>query len=156
MRLKNKSVVITGSTSGIGKAIAEKVIAEGGQVLIHGIVAEEGQELVKKLGANAKLCIADLKNSDSPKQIVESALDAFGKIDGLVNNAATFPRDNLLKVTEKSFGETIVINLQAALFLIQAAYPALKEQKGSVLNIGSVNDCFSPLIMVIFQTSSNF
>ena len=62
MRLKNKSIVITGSTSGIGKAIAEKVIAEGGQVLIHGIVAEEGQELVKKLGANAKLCIADLKN----------------------------------------------------------------------------------------------
>ena len=139
MRLKNKSIVITGSTSGIGKAIAEKVTAEGGQVLIHGIVAEEGQELVKKLGANAKLCIADLKNSDSPKQIVKSALDAFGKIDGLVNNAATFPRDNLLKVTEKSFGETIVINLQAALFLIQAAYPALKEQKGSVLNIGSVN-----------------
>jgi NAD(P)-dependent dehydrogenase (short-subunit alcohol dehydrogenase family) len=139
MRLKNKSIVITGSTSGIGKAIAEKVIAEGGQVLIHGIVAEEGQELVKKLGTNAKLCIADLKNSDSPKQIVNFALDAFGKIDGLVNNAAIFPRDNLHQLSEKSFAETMMVNLQSALFLIQAAYPYLKAQKGTVLNIGSIN-----------------
>ncbi|NBV95341.1 MAG: SDR family NAD(P)-dependent oxidoreductase, partial [Actinobacteria bacterium] len=81
MRLKNKSVVITGSTSGIGKAIAEKVIQEGGQVLIHGIVEAEGKTLVEKLGANAKLCIADLKDPSAPTKIVSAALENFGKID---------------------------------------------------------------------------
>lgn len=139
MRLKNKSVVITGSTSGIGKAIAEKVIQEGGQVLIHGIVEAEGKTLVEKLGANAKLCIADLKNPSAPAKIVNSALENFGKIDGLVNNAAIFPRDNLKEITEKSYSETMLVNLQSALFLIKAAFPHLKKQSGSVLNIGSIN-----------------
>lgn len=139
MRLKNKSVVITGSTSGIGKAIAEKVIQEGGQVLIHGIVEAEGKTLVEKLGANAKLCIADLKDPSAPAKIVNSALENFGKIDGLVNNAAIFPRDNLKEITEKSYSETMLVNLQSALFLIKAAFPHLKKQSGSVLNIGSIN-----------------
>ena len=139
MRLKNKSVVITGSTSGIGKAIAEKVIQEGGQVLIHGIVEAEGKTLVEKLGANAKLCIADLKDPSAPAKIVNSALENFGKIDGLVNNAAIFPRDNLKEITEKSYNETMLVNLQSALFLTKAAFPHLKKQSGSVLNIGSIN-----------------
>ncbi len=139
MRLKNKSVVITGSTSGIGKAIAEKVIQEGGQVLIHGIVEAEGKTLVEKLGANAKLCIADLKDPSAPAKIVNSALENFGKIDGLVNNAAIFPRDNLKEITEKSYSETMLVNLQSALFLIKAAFPHLKKQSGCVLNIGSIN-----------------
>lgn len=139
MRLKNKTIIITGSTSGIGKAIAEKVVQEGGQVLIHGIVESEGKELVTKLGANAKLCIADLKELAAPEKIVSAAIDNFGKIDGLVNNAAIFPRDNLQQLTLDSYNDTMLVNLQSALFLIKAAFPYLKKQAGSILNIGSIN-----------------
>lgn len=139
MRLKNKTIIITGSTSGIGKAIAEKVVQEGGQVLIHGIVESEGKELVTKLGANAKLCIADLKELAAPEKIVSATIDNFGKIDGLVNNAAIFPRDNLQQLTLDSYNDTMLVNLQSALFLIKAAFPYLKKQAGSILNIGSIN-----------------
>ena len=64
MRLKDKVVIITGGTSGIGAAIATAVVAEGGKVLVHGIVEAEGKALVAKLGASAALCIADLADPE--------------------------------------------------------------------------------------------
>jgi NAD(P)-dependent dehydrogenase (short-subunit alcohol dehydrogenase family) len=139
MRLKNKVIVITGATSGIGKALATKCIAEGAKVLIHGIDESAGQKLVDDLGENVKLCIADLNNLDSSKKIISSAIDSFGKIDSLVNNAALIERNNLLEISEESFSKTIAVNLQAALFLIKTAFPYLNQTKGSVLNIGSIN-----------------
>lgn len=139
MRLKDKVIIITGATSGIGKAIAFEVVAQGGKVLVHGIEKDDGQKVVEQLGASASLCIADLAQPDSPKKIVEAALLAFGKIDGLVNNAAIIERNNLLQLTPVAFSKTILINLQSALFLIQAAFTELKKSEGSVLNIGSIN-----------------
>ncbi|MBM3655620.1 MAG: SDR family oxidoreductase [Actinobacteria bacterium] len=139
MRLKDKVIVITGATSGIGKALATRCVLEGAKVLIHGIDQIAGQKLVEHLGKNVHLCISDLNNLDSPKHIVTSAIEAFGKIDSIVNNAAVIERNNLLEVSEKSFSKTITINLQSALFLIQAAFPYLKQTQGNVLNIGSIN-----------------
>jgi|OM-RGC.v1.010252098 NAD(P)-dependent dehydrogenase (short-subunit alcohol dehydrogenase family) len=139
MRLKDKVIVITGATSGIGKALATKCVAEGGKVLIHGIDKQAGENLVKQLGENAKLCIADLNNQDSVEKIIQQAISTFGKIDSLVNNAAIIERNNLAQITPDSFSKTIAINLQSALFLIKAAFPYLKQVRGSVLNIGSIN-----------------
>ncbi|MFM8254696.1 MAG: SDR family NAD(P)-dependent oxidoreductase, partial [Actinomycetota bacterium] len=87
-RLEGKSIIVTGGTSGIGAAIARAIIQEGGQVLVHGINESEGRALVTSLGPNASLCIADLAHDSAPEVIVAAALAAFGKIDGLVNNAA--------------------------------------------------------------------
>ena len=139
MRLKDKVIVITGATSGIGKALATKCVAEGGKVLIHGIDKQAGENLVKQLGENAKLCIADLNNQDSVEKIIQQAISTFGKIDSLVNNAAIIERNNLAQITPDSFSKTIAIKLQSALFLIKAAFPYLKQVRGSVLNIGSIN-----------------
>jgi NAD(P)-dependent dehydrogenase (short-subunit alcohol dehydrogenase family) len=139
MRLKDKVIIITGATSGIGRAIAIRAVAEGAKVLVHGIDQSAGKKIVADLGKNASLCIADLAEPDAPKKIADAATTAFGKIDGLVNNAAIIERNNLLQITPEAFAKTITINLQSALFLIQACYEQLKKSKGAVLNIGSIN-----------------
>jgi NAD(P)-dependent dehydrogenase (short-subunit alcohol dehydrogenase family) len=139
MRLKDKVIIITGATSGIGRAIAIRAIAEGAKVLVHGIDQSAGEKVVADLGKNATLCITDLAEPDTPKKIADAATTAFGKIDGLVNNAAIIERNNLLQITPEAFAKTITINLQSALFLIQACYEQLKKSKGAVLNIGSIN-----------------
>lgn len=139
MRLKDKVIIITGATSGIGKALTIRAVAEGAKVVIHGIDKEEGQKLADHLGKSVTLCIADLENALTPKKIVDCALDAFGQIDSVVNNAATIKRSNLLQITPEEFTRTLTVNLQSALFLIQAAFPHLKKSSGNVLNIGSIN-----------------
>jgi len=138
-RLEGKSIIVTGGTSGIGAAIARAIIQEGGQVLVHGINESEGRALVAALGPHASLCIADLAHDGAPEVIVAAALAAFGKIDGLVNNAAIIERSNLKAITPKGFDHTIAVNTKAPLFLIQSAHPHLAKSKGSVLNIGSIN-----------------
>ncbi|NBO51482.1 MAG: SDR family oxidoreductase [Actinobacteria bacterium] len=139
MRLKDKVIIITGATSGIGRALTIRAVDEGARVVIHGIDKVDGQKLVDHLGKNVTLCIADLEDASTPKKIVDCALEAFGQIDSVVNNAATIKRSNLLQITPEEFTKTLTINLQSALFLIQAAFPHLKKSGGSVLNIGSIN-----------------
>jgi len=138
-RLSGKSIIVTGGTSGIGAAIARSIIDEGGRVLVHGINRSEGEVLVQSLGSNAVLCISDLADEAAPQVIVNAALAAFGKIDGLVNNAAIIERSNLKAIDPKGFDHTLAINAKAPLFLIQAAHPHLVKTQGSVLNIGSIN-----------------
>jgi NAD(P)-dependent dehydrogenase (short-subunit alcohol dehydrogenase family) len=139
MRLKDKVVIITGATSGIGKSLAVQVVAEGGKVLVHGIEKSDGEKIVSSLGESASLCIADLNDQDAPNKITAAAIAAFGKIDAVVNNAAIFERHKLPELTPESFARTITINLQSSLFLIKAALPYLIETQGCVLNIGSIN-----------------
>ena len=139
MRLKDKVIIVTGGTSGIGAAIAAAAIREGAKVLVHGINEEEGRATVEKLGSNAVLCIADLSDDSAPKSIVDAALKAFGKIDGVVNNAAIFGGTNISEQEVEHFRRMMQINLTAPLFLIKAAFEELKKTGGCVLNIGSIN-----------------
>ena len=139
MRLKDKVVIITGGTSGIGAALARAVVREGGKVLITGIVEAEGKALVAELGSSAALSIADLLDSNSPKKIAADCLAAFGRIDSLVNCAAMFDQSNVENLDYENYLNMMQVNLNAPLFLIQACFPELKKNKGAVLNIGSVN-----------------
>jgi NAD(P)-dependent dehydrogenase (short-subunit alcohol dehydrogenase family) len=139
MRLKDKVVIVTGGTSGIGAAIARSVVAEGGKVLITGIDEAQGKALVTELGSAAAFSIADLIDPTSPKKIVADCLTAFGRIDSLVNCAAAFDQSNIQTLNYENYQKMMQINLTAPLFLIQACFPELKKNKGAVLNIGSVN-----------------
>ncbi|WP_414662116.1 oxidoreductase [Horticoccus sp. 23ND18S-11] len=139
MRLKDKVIIVTGGTSGIGKAIAERVVAEGARVLVHGIERHDGEKLVAQLGAHASLHLDDLIDPASPKRIAAAAVAAFGRIDAVVNNAAIVARSNLESTEPAFFDRMMAVNLRAPLFLIQAAFPQLKANRGCVLNIGSIN-----------------
>jgi NAD(P)-dependent dehydrogenase (short-subunit alcohol dehydrogenase family) len=139
MRLRDKVIIVTGGTSGIGRAIAERAVAEGARVLVHGIDRRDGETVIAKLGAQAALHLDDLVDPGSPPRIVAAALQAFGRIDAVVNNAAIVARSNLGNAELAFFERMMAVNLRAPLFLIQAAFSHLKSAQGCVLNIGSIN-----------------
>jgi len=139
MKLREKVIIVTGSTSGIGRAIAERAVAEGARVLIHGIDRPAGENVVARLGANAALHLDDLVDPASGTRIVAAAMTAFGKVDAIVNNAALVARSTLATTTAEFFDRMMAINVRAPLLLIQAAFSELKRNEGCVLNIGSIN-----------------
>jgi NAD(P)-dependent dehydrogenase (short-subunit alcohol dehydrogenase family) len=139
MRLKDKVILVTGSTTGIGEAIARRAVAEGAKVLIHGRDEARGKAVVTELGAQAALHVDDIADPAAPARLVAAAITHFGKLDALVNNAASVQRSNLDNTDVTLFDKIIAINVRAPLLLIQAAVPHLRQTKGSVLNIGSVN-----------------
>ncbi len=139
MRLKDKVIIVTGGTSGIGQAIAERAVAEGARVLVHGIERADGEAVVKKLGAAAVLHLDDLVDPASPARIVAAAIAAFGRIDAVVNNAAIVARSNLATTSAANFDRMMAVNVRAPMLLIQAAFAQLKANEGCVLNIGSIN-----------------
>jgi NAD(P)-dependent dehydrogenase (short-subunit alcohol dehydrogenase family) len=140
MRLKDKVILITGSTTGIGKAIALRAVAEGAKVIIHGLEENLGQEVLEKLGSdNAVLHIENLNLEGVENRLVELAIKTFGKLDALVNNAAMVVTSNI-DTTDKAYLQQVLeINTIAPFLLIKAAVPHLAKEKGVVLNIGSVN-----------------
>lgn len=140
MRLEGKIIIVTGSTTGIGKAIAIKCVSEGAKVVIHGLEESWGKEVVVQLGAeNAVLYIEDLANEGSAERLIDIAIQTFGKLDSIVNNAAIVASSNL-ETTDKAFMQRLLnVNTIAPFLLIKAALPYLSEQHGCVLNIGSVN-----------------
>jgi len=139
MRLKDKAIIITGSTTGIGQAIARRCVAEGAQVLIHGLEEDLGREMVNELGDAASLHIDDLADPDSPQRIVDATVNAFGKVDALVNNAAWVTRADLEQTDAALFDKVMAVNVRAPMLLIKAARAHLKHAQGAVLNIGSIN-----------------
>jgi len=140
MRLQNKVIIITGSTTGIGKAIAIRCAAEGAKIVVHGLEADWGKEVVEQLGKdNAVLHIEDLSNEGTPQHLVQLAVNTFGRLDAVVNNAAIVASSNM-HTTDLSFLRKLLeVNAIAPFALIKAALSELTRNHGCVLNIGSVN-----------------
>lgn len=139
MRLQDKVILVTGSTTGIGESIARRAVAEGARVLIHGRDEERGRALVAELGGRTAFHRDDIADPAAPARMIAAAVQAFGRLDALVNNAASVQRSNLSDTTVEFFDKMIAINVRAPLLLIQAAAPHLKATRGVVLNIGSLN-----------------
>ncbi len=140
MRLKDKVVIVTGSCTGIGKAIVRRCVAEGALVIVHGVQRELGEDLVAELGADkAGLHIEDLTSEGCQQRLVDLAVSTFGKLNAIVNNAAWTARGSIQTTDSEFFAKMLDVNVLAPFRLIQAALPQLRETRGCVLNIGSVN-----------------
>jgi NAD(P)-dependent dehydrogenase (short-subunit alcohol dehydrogenase family) len=140
MRLQNKVIIVTGSTTGIGKAIAIRCAAEGASIVLNGLEEAWGNEVLAELGTDkAVLHIEDISADGAPERLVALAIKKFGKLDAIVNNAAIVASSNI-HTTDKAFLQRLLaVNTIAPFSLIKAALPYLSAQHGCVLNIGSVN-----------------
>src|SRR5215467_4432263 len=114
MRLQDKVIIVTGSTTGIGKAIALRCISEGAKVLIHGLEKDLGPAIMSQAGKdNAVLHIEDITNDGASERLVDIAIKTFGKLDAVVNNAAAIVSSNI-ETTDAAFLEDVLrINLVA-------------------------------------------
>lgn len=140
MRLKNKVILVTGSTTGIGEGMVRIFAREGARVMIHGTREDAAKKLSIEIGENASFVIGQLEDSQVPAKLVAATIARFGRIDGVVNNAATMTRGDLENTDRAAFDRTLAINLKAPFLLIQATLPHFRRQGGGrVLNIGSVN-----------------
>ena len=138
MRLRDKVILITGSTAGIGAGMARLFVQQGARVVLHGRDAGRGAALVAELGSAAVLHVDDLADPEAAPRMVQAALQAFGRLDGLVNNAALSTRSPLADTDAAFFDRLVAVNLRAPLLLIRAAHKSLAATRGAVLNIGSV------------------
>lgn len=141
MEIKNKNVFITGSTRGIGKAIALKFAAAGANVVINGR-SEISADLLAEftaLGVKAVGISGDISSSADAKRMVAEAVEALGSVDVLVNNAGV-TRDGLsLKMSEEDFEAVLKINLTGSFNMTQAVLkPMTRARAGAIINISSV------------------
>ncbi|MGC2399318.1 MAG: SDR family oxidoreductase [Acidobacteriaceae bacterium] len=140
MRLKDKVILITGSTTGIGEGMARIFAREGAKVMIHGRRKQAAEKLADELGAGCSYVLGSLEDPQAPARLIAETIQHFGRIDGLVNNAAAITRSNLETTDSEVFDRTVAVDLKAPFLLIQAALPHFRRQgSGRVLNIGSMN-----------------
>mgnify|MGYP001168144376 FL=1 len=151
MKLSGKTVLITGSATGIGEAMARLCHAQGANLVIHGKGKEEVRRVAADLGERVLERTDDLSDPTSPDRLVEAAIDAFGRLDALVNNAAMITRKDLDASSPVQFDYDFAVNTRAPLFLIKAALPHLTEAKGNILNIGSINSYCGERNLVVYS-----
>jgi len=143
MNLKDKVAVVTGSSRGIGRAIALKLASLGAKVVVnYRANAEAAQEVIgaiKAQGGEAIAVQADVGNADDAKRLIKAALESYGRLDILVNNAGT-TRDNLLvRMSEEDWDLVINTNLKGAFNCTKAAMrPMMRQRYGRIVNITSV------------------
>jgi NAD(P)-dependent dehydrogenase (short-subunit alcohol dehydrogenase family) len=139
MRLHERIILITGSTTGIGAAMARRFVEEGARVILHGRDAARGESLRRELGADRTAFLTgDLADAGCPAELAAAAVACFGGLDAVVNNAALTARADVTETDVAFFDRMIAVNLRAPLMLVRALLPALRKSQGCVLNIGSV------------------
>jgi len=139
MKLKDKVAIVTGGAQGIGEAIVRAYAAEGARVVIADVVENKAQSLAQDIGNNALAVRLDVRDPASIDATVKAAVEQFGGIDILVNNAAVFDMQPLLEATEASFDRQFAINVKGLFFTLQAVAKQMVEQGrgGKIINMSS-------------------
>ena len=140
-RLTGKVAIITGGGQGCGLGVAQAFASEGASIVITGRVPEKLQAVlpeIEKRGGKVIACPGDAAQRESALQAVKTAIDAFGRLDILVNNAqATQPGIPIEAIGEEDLELTFGSGFRGTLYHMQAAFPHLKERGGSIINFGS-------------------
>lgn len=141
LKLKNKCALVTGSTSGIGEAIAKTLAQEGVKVVVHGRREAEAKRVCQEItqtGGTAAIAIGDLANDESAEQVAKAAEQAFGGVDILVNNAGSYPAKGWFNETAEDWNDVYNANVTSMVRLINRLVPAMQARKwGRVIAIAS-------------------
>jgi 3-oxoacyl-[acyl-carrier protein] reductase len=125
--LDGKSAIVTGSARGIGRATAELLAAEGAQVLINDLDADLAKQAADEIKGETTVFAGDLTKGDAPERLVKTAVDAFGKIDIIVNNAGYTWDEVIHRMTDEQFQAMLDIHLIVPFKIIRAAAPYIRE-----------------------------
>lgn len=136
-RLAGKVAIVTGGAGGIGRGIVQAYVKEGAKVLAVDIDEQRGAELEREYPQVVRFLGCDLTQDNSATTIVQAAVEAFGRIDILVNNAHVSRQIPLLETTQEHLDLSFNSSFYPTLRLMQAAHPELKRNQGSVINFGS-------------------
>jgi NAD(P)-dependent dehydrogenase (short-subunit alcohol dehydrogenase family) len=142
MSFREKVVIVTGATSGIGRATVDGFAREGARCVLVGRDERALAEAVDAAGAaggKAVACRADVTAADAPATIVGRAVESFGGLDVLVNAAGIIATGALEATTDEVWDTMMAINLRAPFRLMRAAAPHLAARKGAIVNVSSVN-----------------
>jgi glucose 1-dehydrogenase len=144
--LKDRTAIVTGSSSGIGQNIAARLAAEGANIVIdyvgHSEGADETLKQVTSAGSKGIIVQADVSNVEAVRSLVEQAWKAFGSADILVNNAGMEKKSAFWDTAEEDYDRVLGVNLKGPFFLTQAFVRRLRDAKkpGRVINISSVHE----------------
>ncbi len=145
LKLENQVTIVTGAGSGIGRAIALRFAKEGSDIVIvysqNDANARESAAMIQSLGRRALVCKADVSDGPAVAQVVDQAVDTFGQIDCLVNNAGIYMSAPLVDTTEEIWDRVLDVDLKSVFLCTQAVtrYWRKTGRGGKVINIGSVH-----------------
>ena len=139
--LKNKVAIVTGASRGIGRSIAEVFVREGATVVICGRRKDTLEQVAREIGPSVKAVVCHVGRNEQIQAMVNETTSEFGRIDILVNNAATnVAQAACLDVDEGMFDKMVEINLKSAFRLIRLIAPGMCERgSGSIINISSIS-----------------
>jgi glucose 1-dehydrogenase len=146
MSLKNKVAIVTGGNSGIGQAIVLELARQEASIVIDYVVhpeaTEELEREVSKLGDQCIGVLADVSNCGALQKLIDAAVERFGRLDIMVNNAGIETRTSVLDTTEDQYDRVLAINLKSAFFGTQIAAKQMIKQGGGgrIINITSVHE----------------
>ena len=140
--LSNKNILVTGASRGIGHAIAEALAKSGARVAVHyNNNSDEAEVLAKQIGNGSKAFGADLGTGDGPLQLWQQVVEAFGRVDVLVNNAGVAVSSDMGKDDKEwlhDWGHTMMVNLNATALLCKKAVAHFRQQgSGRIISISS-------------------
>src|ERR1700733_15376124 len=138
--LKGKMALVTGSSRGIGRGVALALAAEGCDVMLTGRdekALDEVAAAIRKQGRRAGVAVIDLRGKDAPAKLIEQVKRELGGLDILVNNAGATKRGDFLDLTDADWDDGYALKFFAHVRLTRAAWPLLKERRGSLIAIGS-------------------
>ena len=127
INFKNKVALVTGASSGIGAAIAEKLSNQGARVFAAQRSSSDYEDI-----------LSDLSDPKAPEEIISVIKKVTGRLDILINNAGIMTEGNVEETTLKDWNQHLSINLTAPFLLIREAMPLMREFRGSIVNVGSV------------------
>jgi NAD(P)-dependent dehydrogenase (short-subunit alcohol dehydrogenase family) len=135
--------IVTGSTSGIGAAIAAALAKEGSRVVVSGRRSSEGERVVSAIrdaGGDARFIQADVSRVEDCRTLCRRTIESLGGVDILINNAGIFPMMSFEDTTEEAWDEIFAVNARAPFFCTQAVLPSMRLRGGGcVVNIGSTH-----------------
>ena len=145
MKLRNRSVVITGSASGIGRACALGFAKEGANIVVADMQLDAAKETVRQIqaaGGKAFAYLTDVSKPDSVAALVETTIKTYGKIDTLVNDAAIQINKTISDTSFEEWNAQMSVNVGGVFLCSKLFLPYLKITKGSIVNMSSVNGYF--------------